>query len=51
MGKLEDIAREIAKSMNDDENYEHNYIIALKCLQLAEGFFKSIRALIGRRDE
>ena len=44
--KLEDEAREIAKSMNDDENYEHNYIIALTFLPLAECFSKFIMSLI-----
>ena len=51
MGKLEDKAREMAKSLNDDENYEHNYIRALTTLQLFEGFFKFIRSLIGPKNE
>ena len=51
MGKLEDKAREMAKSLNDDENYEQNYIKALTILQLAEGFLKFIRSLIGPKNE
>ena len=44
--KLEDIARKMAKSLNDDENYEHNYIRILTCIQLAEGFIKFITSLV-----
>ena len=43
--KLKDIAREMAKSLDDDENYEHIYIRALTILQLAEGFITFIRSL------
>ena len=51
MGKLEDIAHEMAKSENDDENYERNYISALTTLQLFEGFFKFIRSLFDPKKE
>ena len=44
--KLEDIARRMAKSLDDDENYEHNYIRILTFIQLAEGFSKFIMSLI-----